>query len=210
MTTRAQSFGEELANSLTHGVGTLAAAAAGTGLIVLAATNGDAYGIVAMSVYAATLVALFLASTLYHAIPHPRAKAVFQVLDHVGIHLLIAGSYTPYALVTLRGPWGWTILGIVWGLALVGTIYETFFQGRSHWISTGLYLAMGWLGVVAAGPLWRALGHEGVGWLVAGGLAYTAGVAFFATDHRRWHHAVWHLFVLLGAGLHVVAATRVL
>ncbi|MCB9699630.1 MAG: hemolysin III family protein [Alphaproteobacteria bacterium] len=210
MTTRAQTVGEEIANSITHGVGALAALGAGTALIVAAASHGDPYGIVAMSVYGATLVLLFLASTLYHAIPHRRAKAVFQVLDHVGIHLLIAGSYTPYALVTLRGPWGWSILGTVWGLATIGTIYEVFFQGRSHWISTGLYLAMGWLGVIAAGPLWRGLGHTGIAWLVAGGLAYTGGVAFFATDHKRWHHAIWHVFVLIGAACHAIAAAQVL
>ena len=197
---RVQSPGEELANTLTHGLG---AALGVVALVVLVqAAGNDALRVVAASVHGAALVVLFLASTLYHAVIRPRAKRVLQVVDHVAIFLLIAGTYTPFALVTLRGAWGWSIFGVVWGIALVGSAFEIALIGRYPRLSTALYLVMGWVGVVAAVPMWRALAGEGMALLVAGGLAYTGGVVFFVWEKLPFHHALWHLFVLAGAALH--------
>ena len=201
---RAQSRAEEIANSVTHGVGAAVGVAALVAMVVTASLQGDAFKIVAGAVHGASVSLLFLASTLYHAFERPRLKRVFQVLDHVGIHLLIAGTYTPFALVTLRGAWGWSIFGVVWGLAALGSLFEALWCDRFPRISTALYLATGWVGVIAAGPLVAALPLAGVLWVLAGGLAYTGGVVFFARD-RAYDHVIWHLFVLAGALCHVIA-----
>ena len=150
---------------------------------------------------------LYLTSTLYHALTPGRAKQVFQVLDHGAIYLLIAGTYTPFTLGVLRGPWGWTLFGLIWGLALVGIILKAMGGIRFPRLSIGLYLGMGWLAVVAAQPLWMRLPGWGLFWLAAGGLAYTAGVGFYAASRLRYRHFVWHLFVLAGTACHVVAVS---
>jgi len=156
-------------------------------------------------VFAASMVLLYLASTLYHAIPHSRAKRVFKTLDHAAIYLLIAGTYTPFTLGVLRGAWGWTLFGLIWGLALTGVVLKLAGGLRRPWMSTGLYVAMGWLVLVAIKPLWEAMPPWGMFWLVAGGVAYTGGVAFYAADHKPYAHFVWHLFVVAGTACHYVA-----
>lgn len=204
---RPQTRAEEIANSISHGVGVGIGALALALMVGISAFQGDAWKIVAGSVHGGSAVLLFLASTLYHAFRKPRLKRVFQVLDHAGVHLLIAGTYTPFALVTLRGPVGWTLLGLVWGLAIAGIVFESVFLERWPRVSTGSYLATGWIGVVAAPALVAALPAAAVGWIVAGGLAYTLGVVFFAID-RPYHHLLWHLFVIAGAGCHFVAILK--
>jgi hemolysin III len=200
---RVQSRSEELANTVSHGLG---AVLGGVGLtVMLGACGEDAWRIASAAVYGASIVLLFAASTLYHAVGRPRAKAVLQVVDHVCIFLLIAGTYTPFALITLRGPWGWGLFGTVWGLALVGSVLESVFLGRYPRLSTAAYLATGWVGVVAAVPLWNALSSGGWAWLLAGGVSYTLGVVFFAWERLPFHHTVWHLFVLGGAACHFFA-----
>ncbi|MEI6669417.1 MAG: hemolysin III family protein [Acidobacteriota bacterium] len=202
---RPQSLGEQIADSVTHGVGLVASV---VGLVVLVATTlhrGDPWLIASCLIYASTLVLLYAASTLYHALSATRARHVFQILDHAAIYLLIAGTYTPFALVNLRGPWGWTILAIVWSLAVLGVVAKSVFGTRWPVFSTVLYLAMGWTIVVAIKPLVTHVAPAGIAWLVAGGLAYTGGVAFFAWDRLRYNHAVWHLFVLGGSACHFVA-----
>ena len=201
---RAVSLGEEIANSVTHGVGLLAAVAAAPLLIIAAARHG-AWEVVGSSIFAFTLSALYTASTLYHAFPPSRAKRVFRVLDHGAIFLLIAGTYTPFALGALRGPWGWTLLGVVWGLAAAGVTFKSV-RGFAHpRLSTALYLLMGWIAVIAAKPLIAHVPTAGLLWLAAGGLCYTGGVVFYASDHKRYLHSVWHVFVLGGSMCHVIA-----
>lgn len=174
-------------------------------LVAAAARRGDAAFTVGVSVFAATLVLLYLASTLYHALPRGRAKHVFRVIEHGAIYLLIAGTYTPFTLGALRGPWGWTLSALVWSLAVAGVLLEALGGVRHPILSMALYLGMGWLMVVAARPLWLRVPHVGLLWLVAGGLAYTAGVAFYGAKRLRYGHFVWHLFVLAGTICHVVA-----
>ncbi|MBT8406921.1 MAG: hemolysin III family protein [Deltaproteobacteria bacterium] len=202
---RPQSPGEEIANSVSHGVGLAAALVAAPILIVSAVRRGGAAGIVGASVFAGTMVLLYLASTLYHALPNKKAKRVFQVLDHGAIFLLIAGTYTPFTLGVLRGGWGWTLFGLVWGLALLGIVLKTVGGIRIPWLSNCLYLGMGWLVLIAIQPLWLRMPLSGLAWLVAGGLAYTAGVAFFAAERLRYSHFIWHLFVLTGTCCHFFA-----
>ena len=201
---RALSRGEEIANSVTHGVGLLASIATAPLLIIFAARD-SAWQVVGSSIFAATLIALYTASTLYHAFPPSRAKRVFRVLDHGAIFLLIAGTYTPFALGALRGPWGWTILGIVWGLAAVGVTFKSVRGFAYPRLSTAVYLLMGWIVVIAIKPLLAQVPAAGLLWLLAGGLCYTGGVVFYASDHKRYLHSVWHLFVLAGSACHVVA-----
>lgn len=198
------SVGEEVANSVSHGVGFLAATAVVPVLVLGAVGDGPA-AIVGVSVFGATLVLLYLASTLYHAFGRTRAGTFFRTLDHTAIYLLIAGTYTPFALGALRGPWGWTLIGIIWGLALGGIVLKAVHGFRWPRLSVTLYLAMGWLAVVAAGPLVRHVATWGLIWLVAGGLAYTAGVGFYRARRLRYAHFVWHLFVLAGTACHVIA-----
>jgi hemolysin III len=197
-------------NTLTHGTGALLALAGAIALVVLAALTGDPWRIVSVSVYGATLVALYTASTLYHAARGP-AKAVLQKVDHGAIYLLIAGTYTPFVLGPLRGPWGWSLFGVVWGLALIGIVQDCWQVDRRRILSMILYPLMGWLAVVAVVPMMRAMPLPALGWLVAGGLSYTLGIAFFAVD-RRWPaaHVVWHMFVLTGSACHYVAIARYL
>jgi hemolysin III len=203
---REQSRGEEIANSISHGVGLVAALAATPLLIAHAVRLGDAGFIVGASVFAATMVLLYLVSTLYHALPRGKAKRAFRVIEHAAIFLLIAGTYTPFTLGVLRGVWGWTLFGLVWGLAAVGVLLAVVGGGvRYRALSVLLYLGMGWLIVVAIRPLWLGMPLTGLLWLVAGGLAYTVGVAFFAAKRLRYGHFVWHLFVLAGTACHFIA-----
>lgn len=189
-------------NSISHLVGAVLAVAGAAALITGASLQGDPWRIVSFSIYGAMLIALYLASTLYHAL-RGRAKAVFQKLDHCSIYLLIAGSYTPFALVSLRGPWGWSLLGVVWSLALLGIVQEVWLARGARVLSLVIYLLMGWVALVAVVPLWEALGPDGFAWLAAGGALYTLGVGFYATDHKLRHgHGIWHLFVLGGSTCH--------
>jgi hemolysin III len=201
-----QSLGEEVANSLSHGFG-LVAAMVGTPFLILHAVRlGDARFIVGASIFAATMLLLYLASTLYHALPRGRAKRVFRVIEHSAIYLLIAGTYTPFTLGVLRGAWGWTLLGLVWGIAVAGVLLKALNRMAHPVLSTGLYLLMGWLIVIAAQPLYARVPASGLLWLIAGGLAYTLGVVFFALDSRlRYGHFIWHLFVMAGTTCHFFA-----
>ena len=209
MAERLQSTGEEIANSVSHGVTLVAALVAAPMLIVPAVQRGGTAGIVGASIFATTVILLYLASTLYHALPWNRAKRVFQILDHGAIYLLIAGTYTPFTLGVLRGPWGWTLFGLVWSLAVVGVVLKAVGGVRFPAVSTGLYLAMGWLGIIAAKPLWMNLPRWGLFWLLAGGIAYTVGVVFFVADSRvRYSHFIWHLFVTAGTACHFIAVLR--
>ena len=204
---RPQSVGEEIANSISHGAGALLAAAAAPILIVHAVRHGGAINVVGATVFAATLLTLYLGSTVYHSLPRGKAKNVFQLLEHAAIFLLIAGTYTPFALGVLRGPWGWTLLAVIWTLAAAG-IGLKLIGGAEGFpaISTLLYLFMGWVVIAAIRPLWLHMPHLGLVWLVAGGLAYTVGVPFFIAERVPYAHFVWHLFVLTGSTFHFFAA----
>ncbi|MFH1266886.1 MAG: hemolysin III family protein [Planctomycetota bacterium] len=202
---RAQSRGEEIANSVTHGLALLAALIATPILVLSAIRHGDTAGIVGASVFAATMVLLYLGSTLYHALPNGRAKEAFQLADHGAIFLLIAGSYTPFTLGVLRGTLGWTLFGLVWGLALAGIALKVVGRMQHPILSTCLYLAMGWLLIIGGKQVWLRVPAWGLFWLLAGGIAYTAGVAFFAADRIRYGHLVWHLFVIAGTACHFIA-----
>lgn len=205
---RPQSPGEEIANSVSHGLGLLAAGGVIPALIVNASRRGGATGIVGVSIFATAIVLLYLISTLYHALPHGRAKQVFRVLDYSAIFLLIAGTYMPFTFGVLRGAWGWTLFGLVWGVAAAGVLLKTVGGIRYPVLSTCLYLGMGWLILIAIRPLWLRLPPEGLVWLAAGGIAYTAGVGFFAATRIRYSHFVWHLFVMTGTACHVIAVLR--
>ena len=192
----------ERINSITHLIGTCLAIAGMIVLIVLAGRKGDPWKIVSFSIYGATLVVLYLFSTLYHSI-RGTSKKIFQKIDHSAIYLLIAGSYTPFALVTLRGAWGWSIFGVIWGLALFGIIQDTLLAEGRRILSVVIYLLMGWLALVAIRPLARALPGAGMAWLVIGGVFYTAGVLFYALDKKiSFGHEIFHLFVLAGSACH--------
>jgi hemolysin III len=205
MIDRTQTWGEEIANSVSHGVALLAAVVA-VPFLILAAVGRGAPSIVGASVFAATMVLLYFTSTLYHALPAGRAKRVFLKLDHGAIYIFIAGSYTPFALGALAGPWGWTLFGLVWSMAALGVTLKAFDRLSHPWLSTGLYLLMGWLVLIAAVPLAQHVPLPGIALLVAGGLAYTAGTVFFMLDSKvRYAHAVWHAFVVAGTGFHVFA-----
>jgi hemolysin III len=202
---RRQSAGEEIANSVSHGLGLIAGALAAPVLIVAAVRRGDPGLIVGASLFAATIVLMYFASTLYHALPDSRAKRVFRVLDHGSIYLLIAGTYTPFTLGVLGGAWGWTLFGTVWALAAFGVLMKSIGRAWHPIFSTGLYLLMGWLAVIAVRPLWAQLPVVSLAWLAAGGLAYTGGIGFYAARRLRYGHFVWHLFVVAGTTCHVVA-----
>ncbi len=205
---RTQSLGEEIANSVSHGVGLLAAVAAVPFIVIAAVQHGGSAGIVGASVFAVTMVVVYLTSTLYHALPRNRTKQVLQVLDHGAIFLLIAGTYTPFTLGVLRGPWGWTLFGLVWGLGLAGVGLKAVGGVRYPRLSTCLYLTIGWLALIAVKPLWLCVPTGGLVWLLAGGVAYTGGVAFFMAERIRYSHFVWHLCVLAGTACHFVAVVR--
>lgn len=205
MTKRQQTLGEEIANSVSHGVALLAAIAS-VPFLIASARNLSAASYIGAIVFASTMVFLYLTSTLYHALPAGRAKRVFLKLDHGAIYLFIAGSYTPFSLGALGGPWGWSLFGLVWSLAAIGITLKAFDRLNHPWLSTGLYLAMGWLVLIAAVPLLERVPLPGLIWLIAGGLAYTVGVIFFVLDSRiRYSHAVWHGFVAVGTGCHFFA-----
>lgn len=202
---RRPSRGEEIANSVSHAVGLVAALAAAPFLVGDSVRRGSTGTILGASVFAATMVLLYLASTLYHAVPGSRAKRVFQAIDHGAIFLLIAGTYTPFTLGVLRGPWGWTLFGLIWGLAAGGVVLKAVGRLRHPVLSTLLYLGMGWLMLIAIRPLWLRVPLSGLLWLLAGGIAYTVGLAFFAAKGVRYSHLVWHLFVLAGTTCHFFA-----
>lgn len=192
-------------NAYTHLVGTLLALAGTVVLIVLGAMKQDVWKIVSFAIYGASLVILYSASTLYHS-TRGRLKAFFRKLDHTAIYLLIAGSYTPFTLVTLRGPWGWWLFGVIWGLALLGILQEFWLGKRTRALSLIIYMLMGWIALVAVVPLVETLSLAGFAWLAAGGLAYTTGVVFYAYDKRFTHwHGIWHLFVIAGSAFHYCA-----
>jgi hemolysin III len=204
-TVQSYSLSEEIANSVTHGVGFLLALAALAVMVVFAAMRGTVWHIVACSVYGSTLVMLFASSTLYHSLPWPRTKAVLKIIDHSAIYLLIAGTYTPFLLISMRGPWGWSLFGIIWGLALVGVVFKVFFAGRFKLLSTLVYIGMGWMAVVAIRPLYLGLPRGGLLWLVAGGVLYTAGTIFYLGRRIPFNHAIWHAFVLAGSLCHFLS-----
>jgi hemolysin III len=195
---------EELVHSITHGVGLAGAIAALPWIILAARGDGDPWKLAGGIVFGVTAILLFAASTLYHALPDCRAKRLFRLFDHCAIYLLIAGTYTPFTLGVLRGGWGWTLFGLTWGLAIMGIVLKATLRFRFPTLSTLCYLALGWMVVIAARPVLEALTPTQVAWLVAGGLLYTVGVPFYVWS-RRYAHAVWHVFVLGGAGCHLVA-----
>jgi hemolysin III len=206
MEDRPQTLGEEIANAVSHGVAFVTAAVAVPFLIAAVARNSTAQHVAAVCIFSATIVILYLASTLYHALPGYRTKAVFKRLDHSAIYLLIAGTYTPFTLGILGGTWGWSLFGIVWGLAVIGVTLKVTNKLSYPQISLGLYLVMGWLIIVAIGPLWNKMSGAGLAWLIAGGAAYTGGVAFFVLDNRwKYAHFIWHLWVVAGTACHFFA-----
>jgi hemolysin III len=190
--------GEEIANSITHGIGAALGIAGLVAIVLVSALHGSAVQMVAGIVYGTSLVLMYTSSTIYHALANNRAKRVFKILDHSSIYLLIAGTYTPVTLIALRGPWGWTLFGVVWGLCVCGIVFKSLWIGRLKVASTVVYVLMGWCAVLAIRPLLAALPWAGFVWLIAGGLCYTAGVAFYVNS-RRFAHSIWHLFVLAGS-----------
>lgn len=202
---RSQTDGEKIANSLSHGVGLLGAIAAAAVLILDAIQHGDKAELVGASVFSTTMVLVYLTSSLYHAVPGIRAKKIFRILDHGAIFLLIAGTYTPFALSVLRGAWAWTMLGLEWGLAIAGVLLNSFWGLRYPRLSTWLYLAMGWLVLIAVNPLSLKMPVSGLWWLLAGGISYTAGVVFYEAKSVRYSHFIWHLFVMAGTACHFCA-----
>lgn len=202
---RLQSTGEEVANSVTHGIGFVASLVGLPVVVAAATTRNDVWQLVGNSVFAVTLVLLYAASTLYHALPRSRAKQVVRVIDHAAIYLLIAGTYTPFTLGVLRGSWGWTLFGVVWALAVAGIAFKTACGVRFGRLSTAAYLLMGWVCLVAIRPITLHVPPAGLAWMVAGGVLYSSGVVFYAWERLRYGHAVWHLFVLLGSACHFFA-----
>jgi hemolysin III len=199
------SFIEELFNGITHGAGMVLSIAALVLLIVFSSIYGSAGHIVSCTIFGVTLTLLYTASTLYHSAQKPQAKKVFKIFDHSCIYLLIAGTYTPFLLVTLRGALGWTMFGIIWFLAVSGVVLKVFFVHRFRIISTVAYVLMGWIIVIAIKPLTDSLPSGGLVWLIAGGMAYTLGVVFYAWKRLPFNHAIWHLFVLAGSTCHFIA-----
>jgi hemolysin III len=202
-------LGDILANAITHGIGA-GLAIAGAVYLIVASTRGSAWHIVSCSIFAGTLVLVYICSTLYHSLVRTRARPVFHILDHSSIYLLIAGTYTPFTLISLRGPLGWSVFGVEWSLAVAGVLFKSLAMERfkAGWLavlSTMVYLMQGWFIVFVARPLVHAIGWHGMAWLGAGGLAYTLGIVFFALDSRRYFHAAWHIFVLAGSIAHYFA-----
>jgi hemolysin III len=195
---RPPTLGEEIANSITHGIGAAFSIAGLVAIVVAAALRRPAWQTVACAIYGTSLVLLYTSSTIYHALANNRAKRVFKILDHSSIYVLIAGTYTPITLITLRGPWGWTLFGVVWGLCVCGVVFKSWWIGQLKGASTVVYLLMGWCVVFAIRPLLAALPWTGFVWLLAGGLCYTAGVAFYVSS-SRFAHSIWHLFVMAGS-----------
>jgi hemolysin III len=200
---------EELLNALSHGLAALVTVGAGAVMITLAAQRGNTYQIVSASVFCGALLLLMVASTLYHAITHRAAKARLKVFDHCAIFALIAGTYTPFTLVSLQkdvyGNWGWSLFGLIWGLALVGIVFKLFYTGRFKGLSTAIYLAMGWLVLLAIKPIWQAVDGFSLTMLFAGGMAYTLGAGFYMAKRIPYSHVIWHLFVIIGSACHFIA-----
>ncbi len=202
---RSRAHYEELANTITHAIGVGFSITGLVLLVVRAALYGTAWHVVSFSIFGASLILLYLASTLYHGFRSPRIKEIFRIFDHSAIYLLIAGSYTPFLLVTLRGPWGWSLFGTIWGLAIIGITFKLIFGPKYDILSTIFYLLMGWVVIIAIKPLLAALPLAGLAWLAAGGLAYSLGVIFYAWEKLPYHHAIWHGFVLAGSLFHFFA-----
>ena len=202
---RPQSLGEEIANSVSHGVGLLLALIGFPVLVMATLKRGDMMEALGATVFAITMVLLYSTSMLFHACRQGRAKRIFQVLDHSAIYLLIAGTYTPFTLGVLHGTWGWTLFGLVWSMAAVGIVLKVLGGIRYNTMSTLVYLGMGWLVVIAAHTVWTLVPGWGIFWLFAGGIAYTAGAAFFLAERIRFFHFVWHLFVIAGTACHFIA-----
>lgn len=202
---RPQSHGEEIANSVSHGLGLVAALVGTPFLLAGAARNGSIRNVIGAGVFAATVVLLYLASTVYHAIPHSPVKKVFRTIDHGAIFLLIAGTYTPFTLGALRGGWGWSLFGIVWSLAILGVILKAIDVLHHPVASIALYIGMGWLAIVAVRPLWMNVPLAGNMLMLAGGVAYTGGVAFYTNQRLRYSHLLWHICVLAGTVCHYLA-----
>ena len=198
-------FGDEFASSLLHGLGIVLSIGGLAVLVTFAALRGDARAVVASAVYGVTLILLYTASTLYHAIPNVTAKPLLRTLDHIAIYLLIAGTYTPFTLLALPGAWGWSLFGAIWALAIAGSALELGLLKRSRKLAVLLYVAMGWVGMIAFKPLSAHLETGGMALLIAGGVAYTAGVPFYLARRMPYHHTVWHFFVLAGSVLHYLA-----
>ncbi|MCA6379824.1 MAG: hemolysin III family protein [Cytophagales bacterium] len=210
MQNRTVSTGEEIANAITHGIGALLAVAALVVLIVMAAIHGSVWHIVSFSIFGATLVLLYFASTLYHSLTHAKAKRVFHKFDHISIYLLIAGTYTPFCLTALRGWIGWTVLGVVWSCAILGAVLKAISVGKRIKLSTVLYILMGWVILVAIQPLYKAMPFNGFLFLIAGGISYTIGTIFFIRNQVKYNHSVWHVFVLGGSVLHFFSVLSLL
>ncbi len=208
--TTAVSIREEIASALTHGLGAVTALAASAVLITLTAIYGDGWELGSAIVFGVALLLLYTASTLYHAIQHPVAKGRLKIFDHCAIYLLIAGTYTPFTLVGLRGAWGWGLFSAIWALALFGVIFKLFYTGRFKKLSTAIYIAMGWLVVVAIKPMWNSLDGWTLGWLFTGGVFYTLGTFFYHREQIPYSHAIWHLFVIGGSVCHFVAVTALI
>mgnify|MGYP001816481576 CR=1 FL=1 len=200
--------GEEIANSVSHGIGFLAAIAASPLLVFSAVQHGDAIAIVGASIFAFTMVLMYITSTLYHALAGEKVKKLFRIFDHGAIFLVIAGTYTPLTLGVLRGAWGWTLFGLVWAMALAGVALKAIGGMRLQKLSMAMYLAMGWLIIIAAKPLWTNMPPWGLFWLLAGGAAYTAGVGFYAAKRLRYAHFIWNLFVIAGTACHFIAVFK--
>jgi hemolysin III len=200
-----QSEAEEVANSITHGVGLVLSSAGWAALMVLAYLFGDTWHLISCGIYGGTLVFLYAASTLYHSARKLRYKRVLRVVDHAAIFLLIAGSYTPFAMGALRDGFAWTLLTVVWGIALVGLLFKLFSRRRFHWSTSALYIIMGWMGVLLINPMLDVLPLGALLWVIAGGLAYTVGIIFYGWHALPYSHAIWHLFVLAGSIFHYIA-----
>lgn len=205
ITRAAQTVAEEIANTITHGVGAVLAVAGLITLLLLASLNGTALDIVSLAIYGTTLVLTYLASTLYHAAREVRLKRACNLLDHASIYLLIAGTYTPFLLLGLGGAWGWALFAVIWTLALAGVVLRLAHRSYGKRVAVPLYLGMGWLILLAIGQVWDALGSAAVGWILAGGIAYTLGVVFYVWERLPFNHMIWHLFVLAGSALHFAA-----
>ncbi len=193
---------EEIANSITHGAGWLFAVVALVLLIIFSSLKGDPWLIVSCTIYGTGLVFLFAGSTLYHSIQKPRAKEILKIIDHSAIFFLIAATYTPFTLTVIRGPWGWSLFGVVWGGFIFGTIFKVFFTGKLKWLSVLIYIVLGWCAVLAIGPLLRVLPLEGLLFLLAGGIAYTLGAIIYGKRGVKYSHAIWHIYVLFGSFFH--------
>jgi len=205
-----QSLGEEIANAITHGTGVGLSIAALVILVVFAAKRSDAWKVVSFSIYGATMISLYLASTLYHSFPQPNVKRFFRILDHSSIFLLIAGTYTPVTIGTMRGGWGWTLFGIIWGLSIVGINLKVFVMSKLKFLSVVVYVLMGWMIVIAIRPLLNSAPHSFLMWMLIGGLAYTLGVLFYVARTMPYHHSIWHLFVLGGSICHFFGMLQLL